>query len=236
MLEQQTPSQEQGQQLLLGNTFLGLANGDVRTDISNQGGRTTAPSAAIDVNTGKVVWKFDTPQPERGGVTMMASGVGFVGGGDGNLRAFDAKTGKVCGRSRPASRSPRARRCTRSTARSTSRSRWAGPRPLPTAAPSRASYRSSTSAGARPNRRARPSRRSTWRAHRPPAPPRRCRRPFPAGCGGVGDDGRRAWGVDREDRASRACADPAAGTPTPRIPRTSRVASSSAGIRLPVLR
>ncbi len=51
--------------------------------------------SAIDVSTGKLVWKFDTPQPERGGVTTTASGVGFVGGGDGNLRAFDAKTGKV---------------------------------------------------------------------------------------------------------------------------------------------
>ena len=41
------------------------------------------------------MWKFDTPQPERGGPTTTASGVGFVGGGDGNLRAFDVKTGNV---------------------------------------------------------------------------------------------------------------------------------------------
>ena len=45
--------------------------------------------------TGKRVWKFDTPEPERGGVTTTASGVGFAGGGDGVLRAFDTKTGKV---------------------------------------------------------------------------------------------------------------------------------------------
>ena len=51
--------------------------------------------SAIDVATGKQVWKFDTPQPERGGPTTTASGIGFVGGGDGNLRAFDVKTGKV---------------------------------------------------------------------------------------------------------------------------------------------
>src|SRR5262249_57337436 len=45
--------------------------------------------------TGQRVWKFDTPEPERGGVTTTASGLGFAGGGDGNLRAFDAKTGTV---------------------------------------------------------------------------------------------------------------------------------------------
>jgi hypothetical protein len=41
------------------------------------------------------VWKFDTPEPERGGITLTAGGVGFAGGGDGNLRAFEMKTGKV---------------------------------------------------------------------------------------------------------------------------------------------
>ncbi len=94
VLEQQTPSQEQGQQLLLGNTFLGLANGDFGQYLQS-GWKDYGSVSAIDVSTGKVVWKFDTPQPERGGVTTTASGVGFVGGGDGNLRAFDAKTGKV---------------------------------------------------------------------------------------------------------------------------------------------
>ena len=51
--------------------------------------------SAIDVNTGKRVWKFTTPEPERGGVTTTDSGVGFAGDGDGVLRAFDLKTGKV---------------------------------------------------------------------------------------------------------------------------------------------
>jgi hypothetical protein len=41
------------------------------------------------------VWKFNTPEPERGGVSVTASGLGFAGGGDGVLRAFDLKTGKV---------------------------------------------------------------------------------------------------------------------------------------------
>jgi hypothetical protein len=38
---------------------------------------------------------LQTPEPERGGVSITASGIGFAGGGDGNLRAFDLKTGKL---------------------------------------------------------------------------------------------------------------------------------------------
>ena len=41
------------------------------------------------------MWKFQTPEPERGGVTTTASGLGFAGGGDGVLRAFDTRNGKV---------------------------------------------------------------------------------------------------------------------------------------------
>ena len=51
--------------------------------------------SAIDAATGQVAWKFVTPEPERGGVTTTASGLGFVGGGDGVLRAFDTKTGTI---------------------------------------------------------------------------------------------------------------------------------------------
>ncbi len=93
-LQQQTPAQEQIQQLLLGNTFLGLANGDFGSYLQS-GWKDYGSISAVDVNTGKVAWKFDTPQPERGGVTTTAGGVGFAGGGDGVLRAFDAKTGDV---------------------------------------------------------------------------------------------------------------------------------------------
>jgi len=94
VLAQQTPAQEQIQQLLLGNTFLGLANGDFGQYLQS-GWKDYGSVSAIDVATGKIVWKFNTPQPERGGVTTTASGLGLVGGGDGNLRAFDAKTGNV---------------------------------------------------------------------------------------------------------------------------------------------
>ena len=93
-LQQQTPAQEQQQQLLLGNTFLGLANGDFGSYLQS-GWRDYGSVSAIDVATGQRVWKFNTPEPERGGVTTTASGLGFVGGGDGNLRAFDAKSGTV---------------------------------------------------------------------------------------------------------------------------------------------
>ena len=93
-MQQQTPAQEQKQQLLLGNTFLGLANGDFGTYLTS-GWKDYGSISAIDVATGSRVWKFATPQPERGGVTTTAGGVGFAGGGDGVLRAFDVKTGDV---------------------------------------------------------------------------------------------------------------------------------------------
>jgi PQQ-dependent dehydrogenase (methanol/ethanol family) len=94
VLQQQTPAQEQIQQLLLGNTFLGLGNGDFGQYLQT-GWKDYGSISAIDVSSGKVAWKIDTPQPERGGVTTTASGLGFAGGGDGVLRAFDAKTGNV---------------------------------------------------------------------------------------------------------------------------------------------
>jgi alcohol dehydrogenase (cytochrome c) len=93
-MQQQTPAQEKQQQLLLGNTFLGLANGDFGSYLQS-GWRDYGSVSAIDVATGQRVWKFNTPEPERGGPTTTAGGVGFVGGGDGNLRAFDVKTGNV---------------------------------------------------------------------------------------------------------------------------------------------
>ena len=93
-MQQQTPTQEKGQQLLVGNTYLGLANGDFGAYLQS-GWRDYGSVSAIDVATGKQVWKFQTPEPERGGPTTTAGGVGFVGGGDGVLRAFDVKTGTV---------------------------------------------------------------------------------------------------------------------------------------------
>ena len=78
---------------LVGDVFLGLENGDFGTLLP--GWHDHGSISAIDVATGKRVWKITTPEPERGGVTTTASGLGFDGGGDGVLRAFSTKTGTV---------------------------------------------------------------------------------------------------------------------------------------------
>ena len=50
--------------------------------------------AAVNIDTGKLVWKFDTEQPLIGGVLATAGNLVFNGEGNGLFRAFDAKTGK----------------------------------------------------------------------------------------------------------------------------------------------
>jgi PQQ-dependent dehydrogenase (methanol/ethanol family) len=50
--------------------------------------------AAVDVDTGKMVWKFDTDLPLMGGALATAGDLVFNGEGNGWFRAFDAKTGK----------------------------------------------------------------------------------------------------------------------------------------------
>ena len=87
-----TPTQKK-RKLLLGDVYLGLSNGNFGTALQNW--HDHGSISAIDVSSGKRVWKFTTPEPERGGVTVTASGLGFAGGGDGVLRAFSLKTGKV---------------------------------------------------------------------------------------------------------------------------------------------
>src|SRR4029450_5361087 len=77
----------------LGDVFLGLSNGNFGQLLP--GWHDHGSISAIDVNTGKRVWKFTTPEPERGGITTTASGLGFAGGGDGVLRAFDLRNGKI---------------------------------------------------------------------------------------------------------------------------------------------
>ena len=87
-----TPAQEK-EELTLGDVFLGLANGDYGS--TPPGWRDYGSINAVSLATGMPVWKDPTPQPERGGVTTTASGLGFDGGGDGVLRVFDASTGKI---------------------------------------------------------------------------------------------------------------------------------------------
>lgn len=50
---------------------------------------------AVDINTGKVVWKARTDQPMIGGALSTAGGLVFAGEGNGWFKAYDAKTGKV---------------------------------------------------------------------------------------------------------------------------------------------
>jgi alcohol dehydrogenase (cytochrome c) len=87
-----TPTQKK-QKFTLGDVFLGLQNGNFGTQLP--GWHDHGSISAIDVSSGKQVWKFTTPEPERGGVTTTESGLGFAGGGDGVLRAFNVKTGQV---------------------------------------------------------------------------------------------------------------------------------------------
>lgn len=87
-----TPTQKK-RKLIQGDVFLGLQNGNFGANLASW--HDHGSISAINVATGKRVWKFQTPEPERGGVTTTASGLGFAGGGDGVLRAFDLKTGKV---------------------------------------------------------------------------------------------------------------------------------------------
>ena len=89
---QLTPTQKK-RKFTLGDVFLGLENGNFGSVLP--GWHDHGSISAIDVSSGKRVWKFTTPEPERGGVTTTESGLGFAGGGDGVLRAFDLKTGKI---------------------------------------------------------------------------------------------------------------------------------------------
>lgn len=50
---------------------------------------------AVNLDTGKIAWKARTPQPMIGGVLATAGDLVFAGEGNGWLKAYDAKTGKV---------------------------------------------------------------------------------------------------------------------------------------------
>ena len=50
--------------------------------------------AAVNIDTGKVVWKHDTEQPLIGGGLATAGGLYFFGEGNGRFNALDSKTGK----------------------------------------------------------------------------------------------------------------------------------------------
>ncbi len=51
--------------------------------------------AAVNIDTGKVVWKARTDQPMIGGALSTAGNLVFAGEGNGWFKAYDARTGKV---------------------------------------------------------------------------------------------------------------------------------------------
>ena len=51
--------------------------------------------AAVNVDTGKLAWKFDTQQPLIGGALATAGDLVFYGEGNGLFRALDARNGKL---------------------------------------------------------------------------------------------------------------------------------------------
>ena len=87
-----TPAQKKSL-FTLGDVWLGLSNGNYGSIVP--GYHDYGSLSAINLNTGTVAWKDKTPQPERGGITTTASGLGFDGGGDGAMRAFNVRTGKI---------------------------------------------------------------------------------------------------------------------------------------------
>jgi alcohol dehydrogenase (cytochrome c) len=50
--------------------------------------------AAVNIDNGKVAWKFDTEQPLIGGALATAGDLVFFGEGNGNFNALDARNGK----------------------------------------------------------------------------------------------------------------------------------------------
>jgi len=72
-----------GGKLWLGGAFKTIAS-------EKQWGRLVA----VNLDTGKVAWKFDTEQPLIGGVLATAGNLVFNGEGNGLFRAFDASNGK----------------------------------------------------------------------------------------------------------------------------------------------
>jgi PQQ-dependent dehydrogenase (methanol/ethanol family) len=71
-----------------GKLWLGGAFKTIPTE--KQWGRVSA----VNVDTGKVAWKFDTEQPLIGGGLATGGGLYFFGEGNGNINALDSSTGK----------------------------------------------------------------------------------------------------------------------------------------------
>jgi alcohol dehydrogenase (cytochrome c) len=57
-------------------------------------GNGTGVLTAVDVSTGRIVWRDSLPFPAQGGVTLTATGLAFTSDLSGRVYAFDVKTGK----------------------------------------------------------------------------------------------------------------------------------------------
>jgi alcohol dehydrogenase (cytochrome c) len=69
--------------LWLGGAFTNVPGGVQKGNIT-----------AVNYNTGKVAWQFETPQPMIGGILATAGGLVFTGQGNGLFQAFDSTSGK----------------------------------------------------------------------------------------------------------------------------------------------
>jgi alcohol dehydrogenase (cytochrome c) len=78
------PAAYPGGKLWLGGAFKGIPG-------EQQFGNVTA----VNIDTGKVVWKARTDQPMIGGVLSTAGNLVFAGEGNGWFKSYHAKTGKV---------------------------------------------------------------------------------------------------------------------------------------------
>jgi PQQ-dependent dehydrogenase (methanol/ethanol family) len=83
MTYQYEAAQYPGGKLWLGGAFKTIAS-------EKQWGRV----AAVNWDTGKMVWKHDTPEPLIGGAMATAGNLLFYGEGNGEIRALDTRNGK----------------------------------------------------------------------------------------------------------------------------------------------
>jgi alcohol dehydrogenase (cytochrome c) len=79
-----TPSPYPTGKLWLGGAFAVIPG-------AQQSGNVTA----VDYNTGKIAWQVKTPEPMIGGILATAGGVVFAGEGNGQFKAYDAKSGSI---------------------------------------------------------------------------------------------------------------------------------------------
>lgn len=76
-----------------GDTKGGIRLGSAFTNVK-KGAIQNGVFSAIDVNSGKIAWQYQAPQPLIGGALATGGGLVFMGEGNGYLDAFDAKGGK----------------------------------------------------------------------------------------------------------------------------------------------